>query len=104
MTNDLTQQQFHRRAANSYSVVIPRVARVFLAVELVLAAGYFVLAPSALRAVVYCAIELGTVAALVIGIRIWRPSRPHKTLYDGCAVARANAPACSASPTTTATR
>ena len=76
MTTDLRQQQFRRRVADNHSVVIPRVARIFLAVELTLAAGYFVLGPSALRAVVYCAIELGTVAALVIGVRIWRPSRP----------------------------
>jgi hypothetical protein len=76
VTTDLRQQQFRRRAADNHSVVIPRVARVFLAAELMLAAGYFLLAPSPLRAVVYCAIELGTVAALVIGVRIWRPSRP----------------------------
>jgi signal transduction histidine kinase len=75
VTTDLRQQQLRGRAADNYNV-IPRVARMFLAVELVLAAGYFVLSPSALRAVVYCAIELGTVAALVIGARIWRPSRP----------------------------
>jgi signal transduction histidine kinase len=75
VTTDLRQQQLRGRAADNHNV-IPRVARIFLAVELVLAAGYFVLSPSALRAVVYCAIELGTVAALVIGARIWRPSRP----------------------------
>jgi signal transduction histidine kinase len=75
VTTELRQQQLRGRAADNHNV-IPRVARIFLAVELVLAAGYFVLSPSALRAVVYCAIELGTVAALVIGARIWRPSRP----------------------------
>jgi signal transduction histidine kinase len=76
VTSHLRQQQFRRRAADNHTVAIPRVARVFLAVELVLAAGYFVLAPSALRAVLYCGIELVTVAALVIGVRLWRPSRP----------------------------
>jgi signal transduction histidine kinase len=57
-------------------VTIPRVARVFLAVELVLAAGYFLLPPSLPRALAYCGIELGMVAALVVGVRRWRPSRP----------------------------
>jgi signal transduction histidine kinase len=75
VTPDLGQQQFDAGPADNHSV-IPRVARIFLAVAVVLGAAYFALPPSPLRAVVYCAIELSTVAALAAGARIWRPSRP----------------------------
>ena len=34
------------------------------------------LPPSGLRAVVYCATSLGMVVAVVVGVRMWRPSRP----------------------------
>ena len=50
MTTHLRQQQFRPRVADNHNVAIPPVARVFLAVELVLVAGYFVMPPSALRA------------------------------------------------------
>jgi len=76
VTTDLRQQQFRRRVADNHSVVIPRVARVFLAVELVLGAGYFVLPPSLPRALAYCGLGLGTAVALAAGARRWRPSRP----------------------------
>jgi signal transduction histidine kinase len=76
VTTDLRQQQFRRRVADNHSVVIPRVARVFLAVELVLGAGYFVLPPSLPRALAYCGLGLGTALALAAGARRWRPSRP----------------------------
>jgi signal transduction histidine kinase len=75
VTPDLGRQQFDAGPADNHSV-IPRVARIFLAVVVVLGAGYFVLPPSLLRAAVYCAIELATVVALAAGARRWRPSRP----------------------------
>jgi signal transduction histidine kinase len=75
VTHDLRQQQLTGLPADNHTV-IPRVARGFLAVEVILGAGYFVLPPSLLRAVVYCAIELSTVVAMVVGVRLWRPSRP----------------------------
>jgi diguanylate cyclase len=56
--------------------VVPRAARSFLVVELALGAGYFAMPPSWPRAVVYCSLGLGTVAALVAGVRLYRPSRP----------------------------
>jgi signal transduction histidine kinase len=56
--------------------VIPRTARVFLAAELLLGVVYFALPASLLRAVVYCSLGLGMVAALVVGARLYRPSRP----------------------------
>jgi signal transduction histidine kinase len=75
VTRGLRQQQLAGLPADNHTV-IPRVARSFLVVELVLGAGYFVMPPSLLRAVVYCAIELSMVVALVVGVRLWRPSRP----------------------------
>jgi hypothetical protein len=68
-------QQFGGAVADKESV-IPRAARIFLAVELALGVAYFVLPASALRASVYCAIELGMVVAVVVGVRTYRPSRP----------------------------
>jgi signal transduction histidine kinase len=68
-------QQFGGAVADKESV-IPRAARIFLAVELALGVAYFVLPASALRAGVYCAIELGMVVAVVVGVRTYRPSRP----------------------------
>jgi signal transduction histidine kinase len=56
--------------------VTGRVARSFLAVELVLGAAYFLLPNSLPRAVVYCLASLGMVTAMVVGARMWRPSRP----------------------------
>jgi signal transduction histidine kinase len=56
--------------------VTGRIARTFLAVELGLGAAYFLLPPSLPRAVVYCLTSLGMVAALVVGVRRWRPSQP----------------------------
>jgi hypothetical protein len=56
--------------------VIPRTARIFLAAELLLGAVYFAMPPSLLRAVVYCSLGLGMVAALVVGASLYRPSRP----------------------------
>jgi len=56
--------------------MFPRAARVFVAAELLLGGAYFVLPPSGLRAVVYCATSLGMVVAVVVGVRMWRPSRP----------------------------
>jgi diguanylate cyclase len=68
-------QQFGGAVADKESV-IPRAARIFLAVELALGVAYFVLPASALRAGVYCPIELGMVVAVVVGVRTYRPSRP----------------------------
>jgi hypothetical protein len=67
------RQQFgDRRADRDY--MFPRAARVFVAAELLLGGAYFVLPPSGLRAVVYCATSLGMVVAVVVGVRMWRPS------------------------------
>jgi signal transduction histidine kinase len=56
--------------------MFPRAARVFVAAELLLGVAYFLLPPSGLRAVAYCATSLGMVVAVVVGTRMWRPSRP----------------------------
>ena len=53
-----------------------RPARIFLAVELLLGAAYFLLSASLLRAAVSCAIGLGMVVAVVVGTRLYRPNRP----------------------------
>jgi signal transduction histidine kinase len=53
-----------------------RPARIFLAVELLLGVTYFLLPDSLLRAVVYCCLGLGMVAAVVVGVHLWRPSKP----------------------------
>ena len=53
-----------------------RPARIFLAVELLLGVTYFLLPDSLLRAVVYCSLGLGMVAAVIVGTRLWRPSKP----------------------------
>jgi hypothetical protein len=53
-----------------------RPARIFLAVGLLLGVTYFRLPDSLLRAVVYCALELGMVVAVVVGTRLYRPSKP----------------------------
>jgi signal transduction histidine kinase len=76
VTSELRQQQFRRRLADNPNVVISRAARVFLAVELVLGVGYFVLPPSLPRALCYCGLGLGTATAFAVGARKWRPSRP----------------------------
>jgi hypothetical protein len=56
--------------------VIPRPLRIFLATEAILAAAYFLLPPSTAKAAVYTALGLAAVAALVAGVRIYRPRRP----------------------------
>jgi signal transduction histidine kinase len=56
--------------------MFPRAARVFVAAELLLGIAYFVLPPSGPRAVVYGATSLGMVVAVVVGVRMWWPSRP----------------------------
>ena len=53
-----------------------RTARIFLAVELLLGVTYFLLPDSLLRAVVYCALGLGMVVAVVVGTRLYWPSQP----------------------------
>ena len=50
--------------------------RVFLGAEAVLIAGYFVLPPSALKAACYTALGLVVTAALVVGVRTYRPRQP----------------------------
>jgi signal transduction histidine kinase len=56
--------------------MFPLAARVFVAGELLLGIAYFTLPPSGPRAVVYCSASLGMVVAVVVGVRMWRPSRP----------------------------
>jgi signal transduction histidine kinase len=68
-------QQFTGRAADN-QIVIARAARTFLAVELMLGVGYFLLPDSLLRAVVYCLLGVGMVVAVVVGARLHQPSRP----------------------------
>src|SRR5918995_1869607 len=68
-------QQFAARPADRQTVM-GRPARIFLAVELVLGVTYFRLPDSLLRAVVYCTLGLGMVVAVVVGARLYRPSRP----------------------------
>jgi signal transduction histidine kinase len=53
-----------------------RPARIFLAAELLLGIAYFLLPDSLLRAVVYCTLGLGMVAAVVVGTRLHRPAQP----------------------------
>jgi len=53
-----------------------RTARIVLAVELLLGVTYFLLPDSLLRAVVYCSLGLGMVVAVVVGTRLYWPSRP----------------------------
>jgi signal transduction histidine kinase len=50
--------------------------RVFLGAEAVLVAGYFRLPPSAAKAACYTALGLVVSAALVAGVRIYRPRQP----------------------------
>jgi hypothetical protein len=69
------RQQFGGRPADNQSVM-SRPARIFLAVELLLGAIYFLLPDSLLRAAVYCTMGLGMVVAVVVGTRLYRPSRP----------------------------
>jgi signal transduction histidine kinase len=56
--------------------VIPRPLRSFLAAEALLAAAYFLLPPSTAKAATYTALGLAAAAALVAGVRIYRPRRP----------------------------
>ena len=56
--------------------MFPRAACVFVAAELLLGIAYFRLPDSLLRAVVYCALGLGMVVAVVVGTRLNWPSRP----------------------------
>jgi signal transduction histidine kinase len=74
VTAVLRQQQVRDPTTDNHGV-IPRVARIFLTVELVLGAAYFVLPPSLPRALAYVGIGLGTATAFVVGARRWRPSR-----------------------------
>jgi signal transduction histidine kinase len=53
-----------------------RAARVFIVAELAFGVAYFLLPPSGIRAIVQSATSLGMVVAIVIGTRVWRPSRP----------------------------
>ena len=50
--------------------------RVFLIAEAILAAGYFILPPSAAKAGCYTAMGLLAAAALVVGVRLYRPRQP----------------------------
>src|SRR5918995_3611035 len=68
-------QQFAARPADRQTVM-GRPARIFLAVELLLGVTYFRLPDSLLRAVVYCTLGRGWVVAVVVGARLYRPSRP----------------------------
>ena len=68
-------QQFPVRAADRHTV-ISRPARIFLAVELLLGAAYFLLPESPALAVSYTGLGLAAVVAVVVGIRIYRPSKP----------------------------
>jgi signal transduction histidine kinase len=56
--------------------VIPKPMRTFLAVEAILAASYFAMPASPAKAACYTALGLGTVVALVAGVRIYRPRQP----------------------------
>jgi hypothetical protein len=69
------RQQFGGRPADNQSVM-SRPARIFVAVELLLGVAYFQLPDSLLRAAVYCTLGLGMVVAVVVGTRLYRPSRP----------------------------
>ena len=53
--------------------MFPRAARVFVAAELSFGIAYFLLPPSGLRAIAYCATSFGMVVAVVVGARMWRP-------------------------------
>ena len=65
----MERQQFGgHRADRDY--MFPRAARVFVAAELLLGIAYFRLPDSRLRAVVYCALGLGMVVAVVVGTRL----------------------------------
>jgi signal transduction histidine kinase len=55
---------------------MPKPLRVFLAAGAILAVGYFLLPPSAAKAACYTGLGLAAVAALVAGVRIYRPRRP----------------------------
>jgi signal transduction histidine kinase len=55
---------------------MPKPLRVFLATEAILAVAYFLLPPSAAKAACYTGLGLAAVAALVAGVRIYRPRRP----------------------------
>jgi signal transduction histidine kinase len=50
--------------------------RVFLAVEAILTAGYFLMPPSSAKAACYSAVGVSSAAALVVGVRTYRPRRP----------------------------
>lgn len=50
--------------------------RIYLAVEAVLAVGYFLVPPSALKAIIYAILGLASSAAVVVGARIFRPRQP----------------------------
>jgi diguanylate cyclase len=56
--------------------MFPRAARIFVGVEVALGVAYFLIPPSGVRAAVYCAASLGMVVAVVLGTRLWWPSRP----------------------------
>jgi hypothetical protein len=47
----------------------------FLAAEALFTLGYFLLPPSAPKAVSYAALGLSAVAAVVVGVHIYRPSQ-----------------------------
>jgi signal transduction histidine kinase len=53
-----------------------RPARVFLAVELLLGAAYFLLPASPALAVAYTGLGLAAVVAVVVGTRLYRPTQP----------------------------
>ena len=50
--------------------------RVFLAVESIFTVGYFLLPPSAPKAACYTAFGVSAAVVVVVGVRIYRPSRP----------------------------
>jgi len=68
-------QQFAVGPADTQTVMA-RPARIFLAAELLLGTAYFVLPDSLLGAVVYCALGLAMVVAVVVGVRRYRPAQP----------------------------
>ena len=57
--------------------MFPRAARVFVAVSAsCLGVRVLLAVPPGLRAVASGATSLGMVVAVVVGVRMWRPSRP----------------------------
>jgi signal transduction histidine kinase len=64
------------RAAEVEVIRSRRAAGVFVAVEVVSAAGYLALPPSAAKVACYAVLGIAPVAALLVGIRYYRPRQP----------------------------